>query len=203
MKINEDVKKIVLSTVLAKMINNNMNDDESNYKVLLKLSDSKAKIFRDSIESKEFNFLEPMNVRMQNNLVIFTADKEYYKNLTDLKEQFSLDCDNMGYNLFDLKYNENDTILGLVKNKMIEGDIKNYKMDKVLESNIDFHITRSDNNQFKMDVQVRSDNRDNLSFSISEEDDMFDIVSFAQGVKDKEKELSIEVKNKNLIKRKM
>jgi hypothetical protein len=86
---------------------------------------------------------------------------------------------------------------------MIEGDIKNYKMDKVLESNIDFHITRSSNNQFKMDVQVRSDNRDNLSFSISEEDDMFDIVSFAQGVKDKEKELNIEVKNKTSIKRKM
>jgi hypothetical protein len=203
MKINESVKKVVLSTVLAKIVNDNIVEDEFNYKVLLKLSDSKAKVFRDSIESNEFHFLEPMNVRMQNNLVIFTADKDEYKNLTDFKEQFSIDCDNMGYNLFDLKYNENNTILGLVKNKMIEGDIKNYKMDKVLESNIDFHITRSSNNQFKMDVQVRSDNRDNLSFSISEEDDMFDIVSFAQGVKDKEKELNIEVKNKTSIKRKM
>jgi hypothetical protein len=203
MKINESVKKVVLSTVLAKIVNDNIVEDEFNYKVLLKLSDSKAKVFRDSIESNEFHFLEPMNVRMQNNLVIFTADKDEYKNLTDFKEQFSIDCDNMGYNLFDLKYNENNTIIGLVKNKMIEGDIKNYKMDKVLESNIDFHITRSSNNQFKMDVQVRSDNRDNLSFSISEEDDMFDIVSFAQGVKDKEKELNIEVKNKTSIKRKM
>jgi hypothetical protein len=202
MKINESVKKVVLSTVLAKIVNDNIVEDEFNYKVLLKLSDSKLKVFKESVEANEFHFLEPMKVKAQNNLVIFSADKNKYNNLADLKEQFSLDCDNMGYNLFDLKYQENDTILGLVKNKMIESDIKNYKMDKVLESNIDFNITRSNNNQFIMDVNIRSDNRDNLSFSISEEEDMFDIVSFAQNVKDEEKKLNLGVKNNNRIKRK-
>jgi hypothetical protein len=198
----KDIEKVVLSTAIAKLCNENISDNKNDYSFNVKLEENDLDYFRELILDGHFDYLSPISLSAGTSLLMFKCSKDDFLRVRDLKEHFVTACNENNVNMFDLDYSTK-SIMRDVVNKMNESDISSYRLDKVLETNVPYHIVQNPKNSSLKDVHVRSDKRDNLSFSVYNHDGVLDMLEFTEKTKktfrDSLKIKNPDIENKNVI----
>lgn len=176
---NENIKKSILNTAIAKVINDNIteNDIEISFNVLVK--DHQIDIVKNMVENKTFDFLKPINITMLNRRLKFSVDKNDIDNIYKLKRHFVKQSNLNGCKLFNLEYDDS-TIMGYVSAKMIEDEIKNLNLDLVLDSENDYCIEESSIDSFYLNVISKGKKDRDLTFSIYKDDPIVHLLNFIQ-----------------------
>lgn len=170
--------QIIATTAIAKLINGNVSERESHYVFNVKLSESEAELVRATIDNGFFNFLECIDVSVSRTMIIFKASYHDFYSLNDLKMYFSQLCIEQELCLFDLDYLHVD-IKGLVLNQMLESDIKDQRLDAILESREPYRFKRIENGH-KTTFSVDTGKRDRLQFTDYSNEKVFKILKFAE-----------------------
>lgn len=178
----KDIEKVVMSTAIAKLCNDNITEDDSKIGFNVRLPEGDINYFRELILDGHFDYLEPISVKTGTTLLMFECSKDDIARRQDVKKHLVNVCNQQSVNMFDLDYSH-ETIMRNVINRMNESDILSYKLDQVLETNVPYHIVENPKNSSLKDIHVRSDKRDNLSFSVYNHDGVLDMLSFTEKTK--------------------
>lgn len=191
-----DIKKVIMSTAIAKLCNENVTENRSDFSFNVRMKEDDMSYLSEQILDGAFDFLEPISVQTGQSLLIFKANKDDFQRIKDVRNHVVNQSNKQKLNMFDLDYDGEETLIKNVINKINEADIKQFRLDRVLESNVKYHFEPNNKDINKMNIFVNSDNRENLSFSTDKNDTVISMLQFAEKTKhDFRRSLGKEQKN--------
>lgn len=178
-----DILKVVLNTVLAKLIEGTVSEHDDHYSVSVKLNQEHTDVLK---EYQDFilNEFEYFDYFFGSKVFIVKVSYDYFNTVNDsivyLAEMLNVN----DMNLFTLRYDEefDECISTFVNNQMVRTMVSDYRIGEIMESPHKYIFNTFDNG-FKTEFSVDTDKFDKLAFKDYSSESIFDVLKFVEKAK--------------------